>query len=311
MEYGAVIAVTGTSGKAARIRELSGGSFLGIEERIILNFRSAGVDEIAVVAGPQKKLIRRLQNQGAVFLREKDPDPEMFTLVRRGLEYFRDRCKKIFICPESVPFFTEQTVRLMMKQTSDVVICCSGGKKGHPVMLDSAVVERILSYHGEGGLSGAIASLGTEPLLLETGDAGTISDAATKEEFAALVRRHDAEILRPEIRISLSGKQSFFDGESAVLLQQIDRCGNVREACGKTGISYSKAWDMIRLAEEGLGGKIVERRAGGKDGGGADITERGRKLAELYQRYEEAVRYYSREKYCEIFLESGFFHQEE
>ena len=311
MEYGAVIAVTGTSGKAARIRKLSGGSFLGIEERIILNFRSAGVDEIAVVAGPQKKLIRRLQNQGAVFLREKDPDPEMFTLVRRGLEYFRDRCKKIFICPESVPFFTEQTVRLMMKQTSDVVICCSGGKKGHPVMLDSAVVERILSYHGEGGLSGAIASLGTEPLLLETGDAGTISDAATKEEFAALVRRHDAEILRPEIRISLSGKQSFFDGESAVLLQQIDRCGNVREACEKTGISYSKAWDMIRLAEEGLGGKIVERRAGGKDGGGADITERGRKLAELYQRYEEAVRYYSREKYCEIFLESGFFHQEE
>ena len=311
MEYGAVIAITGTSGKAARIRELSGGSFLGIEERIILNFRSAGVDEIAVVAGPQKKLIRRLQNQGAVFLREKDPAPEMFTLVRRGLEYFRDRCERIFICPESVPFFTEQTVRLMMEQTADVVICCSGGKKGHPVMLGSNVVDRILSYHGEGGLSGAIAALETEPLLLETGDEGTISDAATKEEFTALVRHHDAAILRPEIRISFSGKQSFFDGETVSLLQQIDRCGNVREACEKTGISYSKAWAMIRLAEEGLGGKIVERRAGGKDGGGADVTERGRKLTELYQRYEEAVRNYSGEKYREIFLESGFFQQEE
>ena len=56
MKYGAVIAVTGTSGKAARIRELGGGSFLGIEERIIQNFSSAGVSEIAVVAGPQKKL---------------------------------------------------------------------------------------------------------------------------------------------------------------------------------------------------------------------------------------------------------------
>ena len=134
MKYGAVIAVTGTSGRAARIRELGGGSFLGIEERIIQNFRSAGVGEIAVVAGPQKKLVRRLQNHGAVFLREKDPDAEMFTLVRRGLEYFKDRCEMIFICPESVPFFTEQTVRLMMEQTADVVICCSGGKKGHPVM---------------------------------------------------------------------------------------------------------------------------------------------------------------------------------
>ena len=100
MKYGAVIAVTGTSGRAARIRELGGGSFLGIEERIIQNFRSAGVGEIAVVAGPQKKLVRRLQNHGAVFLREKDPDAEMFTLVRRGLEYFKDRCEMIFICPE-------------------------------------------------------------------------------------------------------------------------------------------------------------------------------------------------------------------
>ena len=310
MGYGAVIAVTGTSGKAARIRELGGG-FLGIEERIILNFRSAGVDEIAVVAGPQKKLIRRLQNQGAVFLREKDPAPEMFTLVRRGLEYFRDRCERIFICPESVPFFTEKTVRLMMEQTADVVVCCSGGKKGHPVMLGSNVADRILSYHGEGGLSGAIAALETEPLLLETGDAGTVSEAATKEELSDLIRHHDAAILRPEIRISFSGKQSFFDGETAALLQQIERCVNVREACEKTGISYSKAWDMIRLAEEGLGGKIVERRAGGKDGGGASVTERGRTLTELYQRYEEAVRYYSGEMYRELFLESGFFHQEE
>ena len=311
MEYGAVIAVTGTSGKAARIRELGGGSFLGIEERIIQNFSSAGVSEIAVVAGPQKKLVRRLQNHGAVFLREKDPDAEMFTLVRRGLEYFRDRCDRIFICPESVPFFTEQTVRLMMEQTADVVICCSGGKKGHPVMLGSNVADRILSYHGEGGLSGAIAALETEPLLLETGDEGTVSEAATKEELTALVRHHDAAILRPEIRISFSGKQSFFDSETAALLQQIERCGNVREACEKTGISYSKAWDMIRLAEEGLGGKIVERRAGGKDGGGAEITEHGRTLTELYQRYEEAVRNYSGEKYRELFLESGFFHQEE
>ena len=57
---------------------------------------------------------------------------------------------------------------------------------------------------------------------------------------------------------------------------------------------------MIRLAEEGLGGKIVERRAGGKDGGGASITERGRRLTELYQRYEEAVREFSEKKYGEI-----------
>ena len=310
MRYGAVIAVTGTSGKAARIRELGGGSFLGIEERIILNFLSAGVEEVAVVAGPQKKLVRRLQNHGAVFLKEKSPDADMFTLVKRGLEYFKDSCDRIFICPESVPFFTEQTVRLMMAQSAEIVISCSGGKKGHPVMICSALTDRILSYRGDGGLSGAIASLSLKPMLLETGDAGTISDASTKEEFEALVRHHDAVILRPEIGISFSGKQAFFDSESAALLKQIDRCGNVREACEKIGISYSKAWAMIRLGEEGLGGKIVERRAGGKDGGGASITERGMRLTELYEEYSRTVREFAEEKYQEVFLKTGFFESE-
>ena len=307
MKYGAVIAVTGNSGKAARILKLSGGSFVGMEERIILNFRAAGVGEIAVAAGPGKKLVRRLQNQGAVFLREKDPGADMLTLVKRGLDYFKDSCDRIFICPESVPFFTERTVRLMMEQKEEIVISCSGGKKGHPVMISSAVARQVLNYTGEGGLSGALQSLEPEPLLLETGDQGTLSDAFTKEEFDALLRSHDAAIFRPEIQVSFSGKQSFFDGESAALLRQIDSCGNVREACEKIGISYSKAWSMIRLAEEGLGGRIVERRAGGRDGGGASVTERGRMLCRLYGQSEEEIRSCAEKKYREIFLESGFF----
>ena len=128
MRYGAVIAVTGTSGKAARIRELSGGAFIGMEERIIVNFRSAGVTDIVVVSGAQKKLVRRLQNQGAVFLRETDPAADMFAFVKRGFSYLKDSCDRIFFCPESVPFFTEDTVRLMMEQDADLVISCVNGK---------------------------------------------------------------------------------------------------------------------------------------------------------------------------------------
>ena len=307
MRYGAVLAVTGTSGKAARIRELSGGAFIGMEERIIVNFRSAGITDIVVVSGAQKKLVRRLQNQGAVFLQETDPQADMFAFVKRGFLYLKDSCDRIFFCPESAPFFTENTVRLMMDQDADLVISCLKGKKGHPVMLASRFADQILSYEGEGGLNGAINSLGEEPLLLETGDPGTVSEIRTKDEYTALLRYHDSSILRPEITVSLSGNMSFFDRESAALLRQIDRCGNVREACEKNGISYSKGWNMIRNAEEGLGGKIVDRRAGGKDGGGASITARGRQLAELYWQFDEELRNYAEERYRKLFLDSGFF----
>ena len=109
----------------------------------------------------------------------------------------------------------------------------------------------------------------------------------------------------------IMGEEKFFGPGIAALLHRVETYHSIRQATLSMGMAYSKAWAMIRLAEEGLGGKIVERRAGGKDGGGADVTERGRKLTELYQRYEDAVRNYSVEKYREIFLESGFFQQEE
>ena len=305
-KYGAVIAVTGSSGKAAKIRSMSE-EFVGIEERIIYNFRAAGIRDIVVVAGPGKKLVRRLRDQGVVFLREKNPGAEMFDYVRKGLSYLKDSCGSIFFCPESVPFFTGRTVRMMMEQDAEIVISCADGKKGHPVMISGNLVDRILSYQGNGGLKGALDALPVKPLCLETGDSGTISDASTREEFEKLVRHHDHVILRPEIRISLSGKRTFFDRESVALLKQIDLCGNVREACEKNGISYSKAWGVIRSAEEGLGGKIVDRRAGGKDGGGASITERGQKLCELYEQYEESLRSYAESQYKSIFLKSGIF----
>ena len=48
------------------------------------------------------------------------------------------------------------------------------------------------------------------------------------------------------------------------LLKQIRSLGSVREASEKTGISYSKAWTMIRTAEEETGAELVGRRAGRK-----------------------------------------------
>ena len=52
----------------------------------------------------------------------------------------------------------------------------------------------------------------------------------------------------------------------------------MREACAKTGMSYSKGWKLIHTAEEETGWKIVERMSGGKNGGEAYITERGHML---------------------------------
>ena len=64
---------------------------------------------------------------------------------------------------------------------------------------------------------------------------------------------------------------------------------------------------IIRTAEEELGYKIVERRHGGKNGGAAYVTERGKKLLYKFERYEEQVEKAALELFEDIFLGTDLF----
>ena len=54
------------------------------------------------------------------------------------------------------------------------------------------------------------------------------------------------------------------------------------EAAKRTGVSYSKALHLVNEAEECLGVRLFERRAGGPAGGGSTLTAEGRKLGERF-----------------------------
>ena len=86
-----------------------------------------------------------------------------------------------------------------------------------------------------------------------------------------------------------------------VLLKQIDVLGNVRDACEKAGMSYSKGWSLIRTAEKELGCPVVERSPGGKSGGMARVSSAGHRLMERYERLEREITEFAEKKYREIF----------
>ena len=79
----------------------------------------------------------------------------------------------------------------------------------------------------------------------------------------------------------------FFGPGVAELLEDIEETGSVRNASAKMGLSYSKAWMMIRIASTGLGAEIVNRTKGGIGGGGsATLTDEGRELLKRYRAFE-------------------------
>jgi molybdate transport system regulatory protein len=65
-------------------------------------------------------------------------------------------------------------------------------------------------------------------------------------------------------------------------------------------MAYSKAWKIIKIAEDNLGFKLLVSVTGGKGGGGAELTEDAKYFLAAYRRFEESVRNYADEAFVEI-----------
>lgn len=65
-------------------------------------------------------------------------------------------------------------------------------------------------------------------------------------------------------------------GGKTALLLAVDRLGSIQRAADEFGMSYRHAWGAIKKIEQRAGFKIVDTKLGGKDGGGAQLTPKGK-----------------------------------
>lgn len=75
----------------------------------------------------------------------------------------------------------------------------------------------------------------------------------------------------------------------ARLLELIEETGSIRAAAAKMKLSYRRAWLLLQEMEKSFGGGILERRTGGRAGGGATLTARGRDIVKHYRNAERRV----------------------
>lgn len=310
MSTGALIAAAGMSVRMMQFKQLMKIGNRTMAERVIVNFRQAGVSEIVMVTGHRsEQLEKELRGFGVTFLKNADYETtEMFASVKIGLDFLKDRCARVFFCPVDVPFFMEKTVRTLMEQDGDVIQPVYEGKAGHPILMRTSLIPEIISYQGDSGLKGALRAIpDLERVRVPVDDEAVVMDADTREDFQRLADLHNARLMHPQVTLRLANHKTFFERETATLLRRIEETGSVREACEHVGISYSKGWNIIHDAEDGVGCRIVERQPGGKNGGTAGVTMRGKKLIELYTQYENRMEEAAREIFSDIFLESELF----
>ncbi len=88
--------------------------------------------------------------------------------------------------------------------------------------------------------------------------------------------------VRPRIRVLHKGEILLGPGK-ADLLDAIDRTGSIRQAALELGMSYMRAWTLVRTMNDGFKSPLVERLRGGADRGGARLTRTGRAVLEIYR----------------------------
>ncbi|MCX7857036.1 MAG: LysR family transcriptional regulator [Deltaproteobacteria bacterium] len=74
------------------------------------------------------------------------------------------------------------------------------------------------------------------------------------------------------------------------LLKRIEETGSLSRAAKEMGISYKKAWQIINNCERRLGFKLLDKRAGGKKGGGSLVTEEGKNFMKSYEEFRDEIR---------------------
>ncbi|MBO6017456.1 MAG: NTP transferase domain-containing protein [Oscillospiraceae bacterium] len=307
MTTAALITAAGMSSRMGDFKPMLNVGSISIAQRVVATFQQAGVDKIVMVTGYNAVMLERhLAGNGIVFLRNEEYETtQMFESVCIGLRYLKDKCDRVLFTPVDIPLFTAETVQKLLESDEPLAGPVCGGKLGHPMLIATTLIDTILADPGEGGLRGALDRCGAEMALISVEDRGVLHDADTPEDYHALLKYHNEQLVRPVIGVSLAREKVFFDSRTAMLLQLVDETHSVRMACQRMQISYSSGWNTIRTLESQLHYSLVQRSQGGAGGGKSFLTEKGRTLLERYEAYAAAVRDTAGELYEDFF--AGLF----
>ena len=307
MKTGAVIVAAGLS---SRMKEFKPMLCLGektVIEHTIGALKAAGVSPITVVTGYKGDILRRhLAEAGVRFAdNPRFAQTQMFDSVLIGLADLEGLCDRVFLMPADVPLVESNTLRTLMETGEELARPLYGGQTGHPLLVSMSLVPGLRSHNGERGLKGAVESLGLAIEDVPVTDEGILLDADTPEDYKRLIHleavRRGRGSLRMELHLQLGMEEIFLTPETAQLLEMVENTGSIQNACGCMHMSYSKGWKAINRIEKELGFPVLLRTAGGADGGGSALTERGRNLLEAYQKLQNETREHAQALFAAIF----------
>jgi len=91
--------------------------------------------------------------------------------------------------------------------------------------------------------------------------------------------------LRPRLRVLRDAEIALGPGK-VDLLESIAATGSIAEAARRLGMSYTRAWKLVRSMNGCFRAPLVAAARGGRERGGAELTDDGRAALRLYRQME-------------------------
>jgi molybdate transport system regulatory protein len=90
--------------------------------------------------------------------------------------------------------------------------------------------------------------------------------------------------------LALHSEGRFLVGRERIkLLEKVAELGSIAKAAKATGFSYKTAWDSVNAVNNLLPTPAFVTKPGGRSGGGATVTEEGRRLIATFHKLEEKL----------------------
>lgn len=184
----AVIPAAGLSSRMGRFKPLlplGGGTVLS---RCVGLFRAAGIEHIVVVTGNRGEEVAEAARQlGAVPVHNADFEQGMFSSMVTGVQAVPDDVEGFFVLPVDIPLVRLETVTRLAKafrQTRpDVLYPRFLWERGHPPVINGALIPDILAHDGKGGLRTVLDAHESRARDLDVADIGTVRDLDHPEDY--------------------------------------------------------------------------------------------------------------------------------
>lgn len=108
------------------------------------------------------------------------------------------------------------------------------------------------------------------------------------------VQEHNPPV-KAKVKLTLCTDERFFGPGVCELLERIRETGSIQAAAARMEMSYTKAWRILKRAEEEMGMNLITRTAGGRNGGSSTLTEAGERAVNEFREMEAKLAAYADE----------------